>query len=111
MFLYANSGHQQYISLYLSCEPTASEIEKGAMERGASSSNQMASKGAVAGGNGKSTDGKGEQRVPWRREGKFKFTFEVRACSLTTSADESTGQVTRQQDDVQADGSVGPWLL
>jgi hypothetical protein len=48
------SGHEQYCSLYLSCEPTAEERERGPL----GSSNASGQQG-------------------WYREGKFKFSFEV----------------------------------
>jgi hypothetical protein len=49
----AQSGHEQYCSLYLSCEPTPEERERG----------------PLGGGNG---------QQGWYRDGKFKFSFEVR---------------------------------
>lgn len=84
-------GHEQYSSIYLSCEPTADEKEKGAAEalRGNSTTAQFgtdplkstpASTGSHAGSGSSShikptTEGK----TPWRRDGKFKFTFEARS--------------------------------
>ncbi|SCZ96104.1 BZ3500_MvSof-1268-A1-R1_Chr8-1g10007 [Microbotryum saponariae] len=53
VFLYPNSGVEQYVSLYLSCEPTAAEKERGAAERaGWSSSNTTTSppSGSAVGG-------------------------------------------------------------
>ncbi|GAA6001236.1 hypothetical protein JCM10207_007478 [Rhodosporidiobolus poonsookiae] len=73
IFLYPNSGHEQYMSLYLSCEPTAAEKERALAEQA----------GMVAGPNGddgKSASGKEKEKTPWRRDGKFKFTFEVRSA-------------------------------
>ncbi|SCV67208.1 BQ2448_5854 [Microbotryum intermedium] len=87
IFLYPNSGIEQYVSLYLSCEPTAAEKERGAAERaGWSSSNTatgpppgLAVSGAAA---GRQSGGSGalskDVKGPWRREGNFKFTFEAR---------------------------------
>ncbi|KAK4049653.1 hypothetical protein OIV83_003928 [Microbotryomycetes sp. JL201] len=100
VFLYPNSGHEQYMSLYLSCEPTQAEKERGLAEQ-AAWAQSVASGSAIAPGTSSTAgantssgaheqagvafsssagaskshalkDGKG----PWRREGKFKFTFE-----------------------------------
>lgn len=65
-----NSGHDNYVSLYLSCEPTQAEKERALAE--------PPSVGA-ADGNVAAKEGKEKDRIPWRRDGKFKFTFEVRA--------------------------------
>jgi hypothetical protein len=56
------SGHEQYCSLYLSCEPTPEERERGPL------------------GN---NNGSGGQQG-WYREGKFKFSFEVGIISPVT---------------------------
>lgn len=97
-----NSGHEAYISLYLSCEPTAAERERGLAEQarwasgetgaaaGATSGTahdgdrqpqRYSAVGAGAGGGGGSgaagKDASGN-KGPWRREGKFKFTFEIK---------------------------------
>ncbi|KAK4056182.1 hypothetical protein OIO90_002913 [Microbotryomycetes sp. JL221] len=112
-----NSGHEQYMSLYLSCEPTQAEKERGLAEQAAwaqttaaslnnsgggsktgsgppslngftgNESLATAAQGGAGGGTGGPTsrtggrshvvkDGKG----PWRREGKFKFTFEAKTA-------------------------------
>lgn len=69
IFFYPNSGQEQYTSLYLSCEPTATEKEQGLLERG----------WAGAGGkDGAPVSSSKDAKGPWKREGKFKFTFEVR---------------------------------
>ncbi|BGP22026.1 hypothetical protein Rt10032_c18g6015 [Rhodotorula toruloides] len=70
LFLYPNSGHDNYVSLYLSCEPTQVEKERALAEPPAV--------GAAEGGVG-AKEGKEKDRVPWRRDGKFKFTFEARS--------------------------------
>ncbi|GAA5978850.1 hypothetical protein JCM11641_003586 [Rhodosporidiobolus odoratus] len=71
VFLYPNSGHEQYVSLYLSCEPTAMERERALAEQA----------GGIGGTSTSGDEGKGKdkERVPWRRDGKFKFTFDVRS--------------------------------
>lgn len=70
-----NSGHDQYISLYLSCEPTAAEKERALAEQPAAGPGTGGGgPGAAAGGSG----GKEKDRILWRRDGKFLFTFEVR---------------------------------
>ncbi|KDE03163.1 hypothetical protein MVLG_06320 [Microbotryum lychnidis-dioicae p1A1 Lamole] len=87
IFLYPNSGVEQYVSLYLSCEPTAIEKERGAAERaGWSPSNTTTSPppGSAVGGAaaGRQSGASGalskDVKGPWRREGNFKFTFEAR---------------------------------
>ncbi|KAH8922753.1 hypothetical protein BT69DRAFT_1350638 [Atractiella rhizophila] len=82
IFFYPNSGHEQYCSLYLSCEPTLEERERGlrasALEGplvtgsgiGAAGGAGSGASGAVASG------GMGQ----WEREGVFKFTFETRSA-------------------------------
>ncbi|GJN87729.1 hypothetical protein Rhopal_000684-T1 [Rhodotorula paludigena] len=76
IFLYPNSGHDQYISLYLSCEPTAAEKERALAEQPtAGPSTGGGGPGAATGGSG----GKEKDRILWRRDGKFLFTFEVRS--------------------------------
>ncbi|KAM0787001.1 hypothetical protein ACM66B_006270 [Microbotryomycetes sp. NB124-2] len=115
VFLYPNSGHEQYVSLYLSCEPTQAEKERGLAEQAAWAQTTAAAAAAsgsgpsVPAGSGRTSnppslsgiaheqaafsfgasgagaasgkshalkDGKG----PWRREGKFKFTFEAKTA-------------------------------
>ncbi|ORY43939.1 hypothetical protein BCR35DRAFT_311190 [Leucosporidium creatinivorum] len=93
IFLYPNSGHEQYCSLYLSCEPTSTEKERGLAERagwaaaaagreglnaglaGPAAPEAVGVVGGTAGGRAVGKDVKG----PWKREGKFKFTFELRS--------------------------------
>lgn len=68
IFLYPNSGHEQYVSLYLSAEPTLFEKERGASESALLDPPKK---------DGKDKD-KEKDKAPWRRDGKYKFTFEVR---------------------------------
>ncbi|BGP13051.1 hypothetical protein JCM10213v2_000970 [Rhodosporidiobolus nylandii] len=72
IFLYPNSGNDQYVSLYLSCEPTAAEKERALAEQAS----------GIGGTGANSEDGRGKEkeRIQWRRDGKFKFTFEVRSA-------------------------------
>lgn len=68
--MYPNSGHEQYVSLYLSAEPTEFEKERSLNE------------GALydppkVGRDGKEKE-KEKDKAPWRRDGHYKFTFEVR---------------------------------
>ncbi|KAK4702760.1 hypothetical protein P7C70_g3460, partial [Phenoliferia sp. Uapishka_3] len=80
IFFYPNSGHEQYCSLYLSCEPTAAEKEKGLAERAGWGVNGSGAKGAGGKEGGKDVGGGGKDaKGPWKREGKFKFTFEARS--------------------------------
>ena len=73
-----NSGNDQYLSIYLSCEPTVAEKERALAEQPALSAND---------GGHAHQGGKEKERVPWRRDGKFLFTFEVRpALSRSLSA-------------------------
>ncbi|GAA5885241.1 hypothetical protein JCM3774_001830 [Rhodotorula dairenensis] len=77
IFLYPNSGHEQYVSLYLSCEPTEAEKERALSEKpdlltalpGPGSSDVRLGKDS----------GKEKDRMPWKRDGHFKFTFEARS--------------------------------
>lgn len=88
-----NSGHEQYCSLYLSCEPTSAEKERGLAERagwaagregqaavgagpGGGAPEAVGIVGGTAGAAGGRMVGK-DVKGPWKREGKFKFTFEV----------------------------------
>lgn len=126
-----NSGHEQYCSLYLSCEPTSLEKELGLASLAAASTSTSTSTSASAayigpggegGGAGEHRHGHGhggraqkEGRGPWKREGKFKFTFEVsspvRWCSrrwpdLIALPFPSLGPIAGPlADPVQADGS------
>ncbi|GAA6048051.1 hypothetical protein JCM3770_000167 [Rhodotorula araucariae] len=68
IFLYPNSGHDQYVSVYLSCEPTVAEKERA-----------LAEQPALAATEGTALAGKEKERIPWRRDGRFHFTFEVRS--------------------------------
>ncbi|GAA5892243.1 hypothetical protein JCM8208_001491 [Rhodotorula glutinis] len=68
IFLYPNSGNDQYLSIYLSCEPTFAEKERALAEQPSANDGGHAHPG-----------GKEKERVPWRRDGKFLFTFEVRS--------------------------------
>lgn len=68
-----NSGNDQYLSVYLSCEPTIAEKERALAEQ----PNQAANDGGHGQHNGKE-----KERIPWRRDGKFLFTFEVRPTFL-----------------------------
>ncbi|GAA5978933.1 hypothetical protein JCM5350_004182 [Sporobolomyces pararoseus] len=70
IFLYPNSGHEQYVSLYLSAEPTPFEKERGASESALFDPPKL-------GKDGKEKE-KEKDKLPWRREGKYKFTFEAR---------------------------------
>ncbi|GAA5957322.1 hypothetical protein JCM3765_000422 [Sporobolomyces pararoseus] len=70
IFLYPNSGHEQYVSLYLSAEPTPFEKERGASESALFDPPKV-------GKDGKEKE-KEKDKLPWRREGKYKFTFEAR---------------------------------
>lgn len=67
--MYPNSGHEQYVSLYLSAEPTPFEKERGASESALFDPPKL-------GKDGKEKE-KEKDKLPWRREGKYKFTFEV----------------------------------
>lgn len=71
IYLYLNSGPEAYLSLYLSCEPTLQEREQGA----------ESARSAVLGVKNESASSKntGKKLGPWKREGKFKFSFEVRS--------------------------------
>ncbi|GAA5820780.1 hypothetical protein JCM11251_003157 [Rhodosporidiobolus azoricus] len=75
IFLYPNSGQEQYVSIYLSAEPTPAERERGLAEQAAAlpASTQGPTAGAAA------TSGSGKEKTPWRREGHYKFTFELRS--------------------------------
>lgn len=84
------AGHEQYSSIYLSCEPTADEKEKGAAEalRGNSTNTQFGtdplkstpiSTGHAGSGSSSHIKPTTEGKTPWRRDGKFKFTFEARS--------------------------------
>ncbi|GAA5908157.1 hypothetical protein JCM6882_005959 [Rhodosporidiobolus microsporus] len=74
IFLYPNSGQEQYVSVYLSAEPTPAERERGLAEQAATLPGATAfTAGAAAGGGG------GKEKVPWRRDGHYKFTFEIRS--------------------------------
>ncbi|GAA5919549.1 hypothetical protein JCM1841_001004 [Sporobolomyces salmonicolor] len=74
IFLYPNSGHEQYVSLYLSCEPTAAEKERGMAELSTLDPPRLG-----AGRDAKDGKEKEKDRIPWRRDGRFKFTFEARS--------------------------------
>ncbi|GAA6064057.1 hypothetical protein JCM10212_006793 [Sporobolomyces blumeae] len=84
IFLYPNSGHDQYLSLYLSCEPTPADRERGIAEAALHDPTALAP--AAAGKplrDGKDKDkekekDKDKDKGPWRREGEYKFTFEAR---------------------------------
>lgn len=76
IFFYPNSGHEQYCSLYLSCEPTAAEKEKGLLEHAGWGAKGKGSQSGKEGGKDGAVSGK-DAKGPWKREGKFKFTFEV----------------------------------
>jgi hypothetical protein len=65
------------VSLYLSCEPTTAEKERALAEAGAAGASTTA---GATGDDGRATAASGakeKDRVPWRRPGKYKFTFEV----------------------------------
>ncbi|KAL8277951.1 hypothetical protein RQP46_009583 [Phenoliferia psychrophenolica] len=80
VFFYPNSGHEQYCSLYLSCEPTAAEKEKGLAERaGWGASGGKGAQGGKEGGGKDAGPSAKDAKGPWKREGKFKFTFEARS--------------------------------
>jgi hypothetical protein len=87
IFFYPNSGNEQFCSLYLSCEPTTEEREKGISERGnvtnSATDNGGADSGAVNGkGHYNAKESKDvSSKPPWNREGKFKFSFEVSRSS------------------------------
>lgn len=78
-----NSGVEQYLSLYLSCEPTATEREKGLEAEKAlwplgtknAPAGSASNRNSVVGSSKSATAGKGS----WRREGKYKFSFEARS--------------------------------
>lgn len=76
-----NSGHEQYVSLYLSCEPTEAEKERALSER-PDHSTALPSAGSSDVRLGKDS-GKEKDRMPWKRDGHFKFTFEVSFISST----------------------------
>ncbi|GAA5895027.1 BTB/POZ and MATH domain-containing protein [Sporobolomyces salmoneus] len=76
IFLYPNSGHEQHLSVYLSAEPTAAEKERGAPENVLFES-PWQKKDKDKDGKDKEKD-KDKDKTPWKREGKFKFTFEAR---------------------------------
>jgi hypothetical protein len=69
IFLYPNSGHEQYVSLYISAEPTTFEKERGASEL-------ALFEAPKTGKDGKEKE-KEKDKAPWRRDGQYKFTFEV----------------------------------
>ncbi|KAG0146591.1 hypothetical protein CROQUDRAFT_107077 [Cronartium quercuum f. sp. fusiforme G11] len=73
VFFYPNSGHDQYCSLYLSCQPTSEEIEKGSIQIPTPTPNTS---------HPKSID---PAQVPWHREGLFKFTFEIKSLDRRTT--------------------------
>ncbi|POV94356.1 hypothetical protein PSHT_16261, partial [Puccinia striiformis] len=86
VFFYPNSGHDQYCSLYLSCQPTTEEFEKAAVYQltkhsllpsSASSSNLSPNSAGL-----KPLD---PNQVPWQREGLFKFTFEIKSLDRRTT--------------------------
>jgi len=86
VFFYPNSGHDQYCSLYLSCQPTTEEFEKAAVYQltkhsllpsSASSSNLSPNSSHL-----KPLD---PNQVPWQREGLFKFTFEIKSLDRRTT--------------------------
>lgn len=70
-----NSGHEQYVSLYLSCEPTEAERER-ALSQKPDLSTTLPGSGSSDARLGKD-GGKEKDRMPWKRDGHFKFTFEV----------------------------------
>ncbi|GAA5856516.1 hypothetical protein JCM8547_008781 [Rhodosporidiobolus lusitaniae] len=80
VFLYPNSGHEQQVSLYLSCEPTAFEKERALAEQAAAA---LASSYATPTPSSTFPSGddskKEKEKLPWRRDGRFKFTFTVRS--------------------------------
>lgn len=75
VFFYPNSGHDQYCSLYLSCQPTHEEIEKGTTQNPSpiTSINNVQQKAVDP------------AQVPWHREGLFKFTFEIKSLDRRTT--------------------------
>ncbi|GAA5952810.1 hypothetical protein JCM8115_002356 [Rhodotorula mucilaginosa] len=77
IFLYPNSGHEQYVSLYLSCEPTEAERER-ALSQKPDLSTTLPGSGSSDARLGKD-GGKEKDRMPWKRDGHFKFTFEARS--------------------------------
>ncbi|GAA6040102.1 hypothetical protein JCM8097_002029 [Rhodosporidiobolus ruineniae] len=85
IFLYPNAGtsgsaapgHEQYVSLFLSCEPTQHERERAIREQ-AMSGPQVALAGEEDGKTASSSSAD-KAKIPWRRDGKFKFTFEVKS--------------------------------
>lgn len=80
-----NSGHDQYVSLYLSCEPTQAEKERALSEKPDLSATVQAG-GSSDARVGKDS-GKDRDRMPWKRDGHFKFSFEVGVASSNRSAE------------------------
>lgn len=79
-----NSGHDQFVSLYLSCEPTAAEKERALAEQAGTVAGATTSAGAGEDDarNGSGAVVKDKDRLPWKRAGKYKFTFEARSFLL-----------------------------
>lgn len=82
IFLYFNSGPEQYISLYLSAEPTALERELGIAEAekggwSATTGGVRAEEGGPSSTAVTASKHTTSTKSPWKREGKFKFSFEV----------------------------------
>lgn len=112
IFFYSNSGHDQCCSLYLSCEPTVEErMTSTTAATSTSTSPSVSSFTAAGGGGGNSAvggqlgmGGSGGSRgielrngglgkvknsnnsTTWKREGKFKFSFEVGSPSRLFSS-------------------------
>ncbi|MBW0486767.1 hypothetical protein O181_026482 [Austropuccinia psidii MF-1] len=99
VFFYPNSGHDQYCSLYLSCQPTQEEFEKATITQltnhyhqsallndnsslaAASNSNQP----NLPNPNGQAVKPIDPNQVPWHRDGLFKFTFEIKSLDRRTT--------------------------
>ncbi|CAH7667576.1 hypothetical protein BY996DRAFT_4579384 [Phakopsora pachyrhizi] len=99
VFFYPNSGHEQYCSLYLSCQPTSEELERGATLVKSSSRKALSLSYDLILKNQSLTELFAHQilaidshrrnidlsQVPWHREGLFKFTFEIKSLDRRTN--------------------------
>ncbi|PLW30182.1 hypothetical protein PCANC_22149 [Puccinia coronata f. sp. avenae] len=86
VFFYPNSGHDQYCSLYLSCQPTPEEFEKAAVYQ-LTKHSLLPSSASSSTLSPTSTQLKplDPNQVPWQREGLFKFTFEIKSLDRRTT--------------------------
>ncbi|KAA1067341.1 hypothetical protein PGT21_001715 [Puccinia graminis f. sp. tritici] len=86
VFFYPNSGHDQYCSLYLSCQPTPEEFEKAAVYQLTKHSLLPSSASSASlSPNSAHLKPLDPNQVPWQREGLFKFTFEIKSLDRRTT--------------------------